>query len=181
MRVPLLTDRLILRDIDEKDASLLFDLDTDPEVMWYIGPWRAPDVGWYRDRIRSVYVPMQAHPWHGLRIVLDSARGEFLGWVFVRPAHLAKDARELDWTQPGEVEVGYRYSRSAWGRGIATEAATPLVQIALADSTITAIVAVAHAGNARSLRVLEKLGLERVGKVMLPDASEPLVKLARVK
>jgi hypothetical protein len=29
--------------------------------------------------------------------------------------------------------------------------------------------------------VLEKLGLERVGKVMLPETSEPTVKLARAK
>jgi hypothetical protein len=37
----------------------------------------------------------------------------------------------------------------------------------------------ALAGNASSLRVLEKLGLERVGEVMLPEATEPTVKLAR--
>jgi RimJ/RimL family protein N-acetyltransferase len=79
------------------------------------------------------------------------------------------------------VEVGYRYRRFAWGRGVATEAATPLVQIALADPETIAVVACALAGNARSLRVLEKLGLERVGEVMLPGASEPTMKLARVK
>jgi len=43
------------------------------------------------------------------------------------------------------------------------------------------VVACALAGNAGSLRVLEKLGLERVGEVMLPETSEPAVKLARVK
>jgi RimJ/RimL family protein N-acetyltransferase len=53
--------------------------------------------------------------------------------------------------------------------------------LALADPTTTAVVACAHAGNAGSLRVLEKLGLERVGTVMLSEESEPTVKLARVK
>ena len=85
------------------------------------------------------------------------------------------------WTRPDEVEVGYRYRRSTWGRGVATEAAAPLVQIALADPATTAIVACTAAGNAGSLRVLKKLGLERVGEVMLPETSEPAVKLARVK
>jgi RimJ/RimL family protein N-acetyltransferase len=33
MRTDLLTDRLILRDIVEADAQLLFDLDSDPEVL----------------------------------------------------------------------------------------------------------------------------------------------------
>ncbi len=181
MRKPLLTDRLNLRDITEADAELLFDLDADPEVMRYIGTPPAPDVTSYRDRIRSVYVPQQAHPWHGVRIVLDRASGEFLGWVFVRPSTASKSARDIGWTRPEEVEVGYRYRRCAWGRGIATEAATPLVRIAFADPATVAVVACALAGNAGSLRVLEKLGLDRVGEVMLPEAIEPTVKLARVK
>ena len=130
MREPLLTNRLLLRDITQADANLLFDLDSDSEVMRYIGPCPAPDLASYRDRISSVYVPWQAHPWHGIRMVLDRANGEFLGWVFIRPAIASKSAREIGWTRPDEVEVGYRYHRSAWGRGIATEAATLLVQIA---------------------------------------------------
>lgn len=177
----LLTDRLILRDITEADAELLFDLDSDPEVMRYLGPRPAPDVAGYRDRIRTVYVPQQAHPWHGLRMVLDRSSGEFLGWVFVRPATASNVAREIGWARPEEVEVGYRYRRCVWGRGVATEAAAPLVQIAVADPATTAVVACTRASNAGSLRVLEKLGLERVGAVMLSEASEPVVKLARVK
>jgi [ribosomal protein S5]-alanine N-acetyltransferase len=179
MREPLRTDRLILRDITEADAEWLFDLDSDPEVMRYIGPRPAPDAAGYRDRTRTVYVPMQSHLWHGVRVVLDGASGEFLGWVFIRPATASTSAGEIGWTRPDEVEVGYRYHRSAWGRGIATEAADPLVRIALADPATSAVVACARAGNAGSLRVLEKLGLERVGEVLLPETSEPTVKLAR--
>jgi hypothetical protein len=37
------------------------------------------------------------------------------------------------------------------------------------------------AGYVGSLRVLEKLGLERIGEVLLPDSNEPTVKLAHVK
>src|SRR5215813_2583704 len=103
MRPPLLTDRLLLRDITEADAELLFDLDSDPEVMRYIGPRPAPDAAGYRERTRTVYVPVQAHPWHGVRIVLDRASGEFLGWVFVRPATGSRHAREIGWTRPDEV------------------------------------------------------------------------------
>jgi RimJ/RimL family protein N-acetyltransferase len=179
MREPLLTNRLLLRDITQADANLLFDLDSDSEVMRYIGPCPARDLASYRDRIRSVYLPWQAHPWHGIRMVVDRANGEFLGWAFIRPAIASKSAREIGWTRPDEVEVGYRYHRSAWGRGIATEAATPLVQIALADPATTAVVACAVASNAGSLRVLEKLGLVRVGEVIVSGTNEPTVKLSR--
>jgi [ribosomal protein S5]-alanine N-acetyltransferase len=181
MREPILTARLILRDVTLADADSLFELDSDPEVMRYIGPRPAPDATSYRDRIRSVYLPQQAHPWHGVRIVLDRTNCEFLGWAFIRPAVNSRDARDIGWNKPGEEEVGYRFRRSAWGRGIATEAAEPLVQIALEDAATTAVVACALAGNVGSLRVLEKLGLRRFGAVTLPGSSEPTVKLARVK
>ena len=60
--------------------------------------------------------------------------------------------------------------------------ATPApVRIALADPATTAVVACARADNAGSLRVLAKLGLGRVGEVMLPGATEPTVTLARHK
>lgn len=181
MREPLLTERLVLRDVSEEDAKLLFDLDSDTEVMRYIGSRPADDAVWYRERIRKVYLSQQEHPWHGVRMVHDRRSGEFLGWVFIRPATGYKFAIEIGWTLPDEVEVGYRFRRSAWGRGIATEAATVLVRIALADPATTAVVACALAGNARSLRVLEKLGLEPVGELMLPETNEPTVKLARAK
>jgi RimJ/RimL family protein N-acetyltransferase len=180
MREPLLTDRLLLRDVTESDAQLLLDLDADPEVMRHVGSPQAFDVGWYRDRIRTVYLPHQTHPWHGVWIVLDRTSEAFLGWVFVRPAPQSMLAREMGWTSPGEGELGFRYRRASWGRGIATEAATPLVEIALADPATTALVACAHASNVGSLRVLEKLGFERVGELTLPDkTSDPVVKLAR--
>jgi RimJ/RimL family protein N-acetyltransferase len=181
MRPTILTERLVLRDIAEADAGTLFELDSDPEVMRYIGPRPSPDVAGYLERIRDVYLPWQVHAWHGIRIVQDRTSGEFFGWGFIRPATASKIAAELDWTRSDEVEIGYRYRRSAWGRGIATEAALPLVRLALDDPDTSAIVATALARNAGSLRVLEKLGLERVGELMLHEPREPAVKLARVK
>lgn len=179
MREPILTARLVLRDITEADAGLLFELDSDPEVMRYIGPRPADHVGAYQDRIRTAYLPWQQHPWHGVRVVTDRTGGEFLGWVFVRPATASKLAGGLGWTDPAEIEVGYRYRKAAWGRGVATEGAVPLVRLALADPATTAVVACAEAGNAGSLRVLEKLGLVRVGEVTITGEKEPLVKLTR--
>lgn len=177
MREPIQTERLILRDVTETDAELLVDLDSDPEVMRYI-PGPRLDAAWYRERIRTFYLPMQAHPWHGMWIVLDSGSGDFLGWVFIRPSTAYIHAREMNWTDPNEVEVGYRYRKAAWGRGVATEAAAPLVELALADPATRGVVGCAQSDNAPSIRVLEKLGLRCVGEVVLPDATIPTIKLA---
>jgi ribosomal-protein-alanine N-acetyltransferase len=181
MRETLLTRRLLLRDVVEDDAELLFDLDSDPEVMRYIGPRPESDLLSYRDRIRSVFLPRQAHPWHGIRIVLDRQSEEFLGWTFARPAIGSSIAQEIGWTRCDEIEVGFRFRRSSWGRGFATEAAEALFQVAFADPATAAVVACAHAENRASLRVLEKLGLKRIGEVLLPGDGRPTIKLARVR
>ncbi len=57
MKIRLETPRLILREFTEADAAELFALDSDPEVMRYIGPYQLPDVEAYRSRIRTLNIP----------------------------------------------------------------------------------------------------------------------------
>ena len=179
MRSPFLTDRLLIRDVVEADAELMFELDSDPEVMRYIGPRLGTDASWYRNRIRTKFIPQQVHPWRGVRVVFDRVGGDYLGNVSIRPANESPEAQALGWNRSGEVEIGFRFCRLSWGRGIATEAVSPLIEIAIADPSTTAIVAYADVSNVASLRVLQKLGLERIGEVLLPESSEPTIKLSR--
>lgn len=177
MREPIRTERLVLRDITEADAELLFELDSDPDVMRFVSARPAVGVEAYRERTRNVYLPLQAHAWFGIYLVFE--RAAFLGWAFVRPAPGHLFARELSWTREDEIEIGYRLRREVWGRGIATEAAAPLVEIALADPATASVVACTRIDNLASLRVLEKLELERTGEAVLPGVPEPVVKMAR--
>src|SRR5437899_2385371 len=61
------------------------------------------------------------------------------------------------------VEVAYRLACSAWGRGIATEAAGALVNHALGALALPRVVAVTYPDNVASQRVLCKLGFEPRG------------------
>jgi len=61
------------------------------------------------------------------------------------------------------VEIAYRLARSAWGRGIATEAAGALVAHGLRTLGLPRLVAVTYPENRASQRVLDKLGFERRG------------------
>jgi RimJ/RimL family protein N-acetyltransferase len=56
-----------------------------------------------------------------------------------------------------------------------------MLDLALADPETSAVVGCARASNGGSLRVLQKLGLVRIGEVWLPDAPEPTVTLIRRK
>ena len=60
-------------------------------------------------------------------------------------------------------EVAYRLARTAWGRGIATEAAGALVAHGLHTLGLPRLVAVTYPENQASQRVLDKLGFERRG------------------
>ena len=58
-------------------------------------------------------------------------------------------------------EVGYRYLKEYWGRGIGTEAARACVEFARQDLNINKLIALIIPENTASIRVAEKLGMTR--------------------
>jgi RimJ/RimL family protein N-acetyltransferase len=175
------TVRLRLRGFTDSDADArrLFELDSDPEVMRYLGPFGLPSVEAARERLRTFWLPYYTtHPGSGFWAVTEKATDEFAGWVFARPAPDYKFAAEAGWTRPSDIEIGYRLRRAAWGRGLATEAATELVRLTLADPTVTGVVAAALVTNRASTRVMEKVGMSRVREFAIPGFDDPSVAYA---
>lgn len=75
-------------------------------------------------------------------------------------------ADPADLTDRGpELELGYRFKRSAWGRGYATEAARAVAAYALdpAGAGLSELIGVTYPENTASQRVLLKAGFERRG------------------
>ena len=64
----------------------------------------------------------------------------------------------------GTVEVGYAIVPAYRGRGFASEATRAVVEHALARPDVRRVVAACLEDNAASIRVLEKLGMRRVGR-----------------
>jgi RimJ/RimL family protein N-acetyltransferase len=99
-----------------------------------------------RQRIDADHGPL------GWWLIEDSADGGFRGVAALLPMPDGVD-----------VELAYRLARAAWGRGIATEAATALVEQAFARAGLPRIVGVTFPENAASQRVLEKVGFRYDG------------------
>jgi RimJ/RimL family protein N-acetyltransferase len=59
------------------------------------------------------------------------------------------------------VEIGWRLSFDHWGRGLATEGARAVVRHAFTNLLVSELVSFTIPGNARSRRVMEKLGMTR--------------------
>jgi RimJ/RimL family protein N-acetyltransferase len=170
------TQRLSLRQFTEDDGDALFALDSDPDVMRFIGPYLLPDAAAYRDRIRTKYLPYyMKYAGYGYWAAVEKSSGVFLGWFLLRPALDSLFAVETGY-QATDLELGYRLLKSAWGKGYATEASRALVHKAFMELGATCVVASALAGNLASLRVMEKVGLRRAGEYRIPGYDMPSVK-----
>lgn len=140
------TPRLVLRRLVPDDAQAMFDLNADPEVLRFtIDKPRASveEARRFLEAYQAVYRDDGFARW----AAIEEATGEWLGWCGLR--------RQTD----GDVDVGYRYRRAVWGRGFATEGARASLAYGFDELRLERIIGVAHIGNAKSIRVLEKIGL----------------------
>jgi len=149
------TVRLRLRRLVAADLADLIALDGDPEVMRYVGSppgVRSPAETAERARRRIREGEGGADEPLGLWCIEGRADHAFHGVGAL-----------IRMPDDEDVEVAYRLARSAWGQGIATEAAAALVAHALGPLDLPRVVAVTYPANRASQRVLDKLGFERRG------------------
>lgn len=145
------TVRLILRPWRHGDRTPYADMMADQEVGYWLGGALSEE---------------QANAQVDRFIAASAARGP--GWLAVERrddgAFLGAGClREVLPEHPlaGEVEIGWRLARSAWGAGYATEAARALLDHGFKHLGIPEIVAFTAISNARSRAVMERLGFER--------------------
>lgn len=179
MHVHLETPRLVIRQFTPDDAPSLYELDSDPAVVRYVGGRSCSDVEAYRDRISTIYAGYYGrYASLGVWAVIERVSGEFLGWVCLRPAHDYRYAAEAQFAAD-EAELGYRLRQSAWGRGYATEASQAVIARGWDTEPIAAVVSSALRDNRASWRVMEKCGLRFVREFRIEGFDCPAVAYRR--
>ncbi len=162
MQVLLETERLVLRRFTEADVDHLVALDGDPEVMRYLsGGAPTPRDVIERDILPRFLCSYEVSAGFGYWAAIEKGSGDFLGWFSFRPRNGASS---------GEVELGYRLRRAAWGRGYATEGARALIRKGFAELGVRRVVATTYQDNVASRRVMEKAGLTLVRSYRLTPA-----------
>ncbi|MEQ7009021.1 GNAT family N-acetyltransferase [Actinopolymorpha sp. B17G11] len=155
MSIFLETPRLRLRRFTEADEGDLAELHGSPEVMRHITGERPTARAEIRDRILPMLLGYyQRFEGFGYWVAEHRATGGFLGWFLFRPRR--PEPRE------GEIELGYRLRRSAWGQGYATEGSVALIRKGFTELGVERVFAEAMAVNHGSRRVMEKAGLTLV-------------------
>jgi RimJ/RimL family protein N-acetyltransferase len=147
----LLTPRLLLRTWRDDDEPSMLAMSTDPEVMRHFPRvMTADEVHAFVVRHRALLAAGRP----GLYAVERRDDRSFAGFV-----GLAEPRFEASFTPC--VEVGWRLVRSAWGQGLATEAAREVLRHAFVDLALDEVVSFTSLGNAPSVAVMRRLGMRR--------------------
>ena len=152
MHIILETPRLYLRQFTETDAPLVRQLNAEPRVLQYI-PEPAPESDEQARQIIVDIILPQYKKNLGRWAVHTKDNNEFIGWCGL------KWLKEVD-----EIDLGFRFKPSAWGKGYATEAAQHTLNYGLQQLQLKKIAAHAHIDNIASQKVLEKIGMQYVGE-----------------
>ncbi|WP_426243177.1 GNAT family N-acetyltransferase [Nocardioides sp. LHG3406-4] len=144
--LPIRTSRLVLRRTQPGDAEAMWGYHRDPDVAAYLleEPWTRR-VAEHKVRERTPEPDKL-----GLVIELD---GEVVGDVVLM----------LQAPSYSVAEIGWVLHPDAAGRGIATEAATALLDLAFGHYGAHRVYAQLDARNERSAALCERLGMQREG------------------
>jgi [ribosomal protein S5]-alanine N-acetyltransferase len=145
------TERLLLRPFQVGDVDDALAYRNDAEFARFLPHIPQP---FTREHAEAFVALNMAEPWEQsptFAVVLDD---RVIGTV-----NFEVDAEER------EAMLGYAIGRAWWGQGIATEAARAAMAWAIDTFDLQRIWASAEPGNARSFRVMEKLGMEREADV----------------
>ena len=150
IRTRLETERLVLRLFTRDDVQAMFKMNSDPDVIRYAEPEPARDLDDAMSRLEEGPFYDYATYGYGRFAVVWKETGEVIGFCGI------KYIKELDLP-----EVGYRFFKEYWGKGIGTEAAQACVEFAREDLGAEKLIALIIPENIGSVRVAEKLGMTR--------------------
>ncbi len=153
--VRLTTLRLVLRELAAGDAPAVQVWAEDPEVYRYM-EWGPNTLAQTQEFLRQA-----------LTARLEAPRRTFeLGFVLRATGELVgAGGLRVRSAEHRVADLGYALRRDAWGRGLATEAARALVEFGQRSLGMHRIWATCHVDNVRSARVLERVGMQREGRL----------------
>ena len=153
--VELNTSRLLLRPFSRGDFAGLHQLNSDPEVMRHIGTGvRNEDET--RQHLERIVGHWATHGF-GIWAMLVRDSGLDSGRVAGRCGLQHYEATD-------EIELSYALAQDLWGRGLTLEAARASLDYGFSVLELPRIIATVRSANARSHRVLEKLGMRLEGQ-----------------
>ena len=148
--MPIKTARTRLRPWRKEDAPAFAAMHADPEVMKDVnGPLTRSQSDHKMGRYSAALEE------HGFcRWAVDDLDGNFIGYAGVMPI-------PVDFPLAPGFEIGWRFVRSAWGKGLASEAAAAALKDVFARANLAEVLSYTSPDNIRSQAVMQRLNLRR--------------------
>ena len=158
-----LSSRLRCRHWVPADRTILLEVYGDADAMRFVGdgtPLTEEEADlWFEVTFRNY-----ARRGYGMFTLEDRATGQVVGFAgLVHPGD-----------QP-EAEVKYAFARAWWGRGLATESVTHLLEVAGSRYGLREVIATVAPAHGASQRVLAKAGMSRREDRRYEDGGRSLV------
>ncbi|MCR8844964.1 GNAT family N-acetyltransferase [Paenibacillus sp. SC116] len=161
------TDRLILRRLTSEDADFIYKLLNNPSWLQFIGDKGVRTLDDARDYILKGPVAMYEQLGFGMYLTQLKEEGTPIGICGLI---------KRDWLK--EADVGYAFLPEFWGNGYAYEASSAVIAHGKNVIGLKCILGITSMDNERSIRLLEKLGMQGEGTVQSPGSDEELKKYA---
>jgi len=151
--LPLETERLVLRHFRDSDVEAFHAYRNDPEVARWQS-WDGITHEAASDFVRAFATggPAPAGEWFQIAVAERATE-----------ALLGDCALKLLADEPAVAEIGFTFASHAQGQGYAFEAVSRLIRYLFDERGLERVVAETDAENLPSCRLLERLGMCRVG------------------
>jgi RimJ/RimL family protein N-acetyltransferase len=142
----LTTARLELRTFRADDLPLYAAMNSDPQVVEYLG---GPLSDEQSTAIARWAQQLHAREGIGLLAVERASDGAFIGMCGLHRLQ----------SFPDDVEVAWRLAHAYWGHGYATEAAAAWIEHGVTTLGLQRILSITDPPNVRSMAVMHRLGM----------------------
>ncbi|MBD0401492.1 GNAT family N-acetyltransferase [Flammeovirga sp. EKP202] len=145
------SERLLLRELREEDVEGMFALDSNPNVVKFIG---IPPLTDKAKSLEYIYNIQQQYEEKGIGrwACILKETNEFIGWAGLKIEEVLSEFGPYH-------DLGYRLREEFWGKGYATEAAKISLDYAFEVLGWNDVEACADFDNEGSNHVLRKIGM----------------------
>ncbi len=152
MEIKLETSRLLMRKIEANDAENIFRLDSNPNVMKYLGNKIVTNINDIHEKIKRIQNEYKQYKIGRFAVFLKET-DEFIGWSGIQFV-TQEENNHINY-----YDLGYRFLEEHWGKGYGYESALPWVDYSKNIMKIDVLTAGAHIDNIGSNKILQKLGM----------------------
>ncbi len=153
------SERLGFRNWIDSDFDKMHAVSSDPKVMEYFSSTRTEEqTRQFIEKMHQRYTN-KGYCYFPVEL-LDS--GDFIGFIGLSEQHFKSDFTPM-------IDIGWRLGQKHWNKGYATEGAKRCLQYAFETLELPGVNATAAEINLPSIRVMEKIGMEKVKTFIHPS------------